>query len=258
MELLPFESHSIELPDGTRTMPREPLLREKAICRSALRSLAAFVPIADPARPPRVIDLGCREGGYALEFARAGYEVLGLEARESNLDRCRLIADAYELPNLSFVRDDARNVGDHGRFDAAFCCGLLYHLDRPVEHLMALGAITDRLLILNTHYAEWPQSPYFSLSEMTKSEGVLGKWYVDLPPDASAEQMEASRGASWGNEQSFWIERRHLLESIRGAGFEMILEQHDFMDDVPRDALVWWDEQQRSQFLGVKAPALVA
>lgn len=258
MELMPFESHSIEFPDGTRTMPGEPLLRDSALARASLRSLATFCPIEDPANPPRVIDLGCREGGFALEFAKAGYEVLGLEARESNVARCRLVQEAHDLPNLSFVVDDARFVGSYGRFDAAFCCGLLYHLDRPVEHVMALGAITDRLLILNTHYADFPPSPYFALSEMTEHEGVLGKWYVDLPPGVSLEEMEASRGASWGNEHSFWVERRHLLETIRRAGFDMVLEQHDFLDDIPQEAPSWWDEQQRSQFLGVRTAAVVA
>lgn len=249
---LAFESHSIALPGGERTMPGAPLLRDTGLCRAGLRALRTFCPITDGAPAPRVIDLGCREGGFALEFALAGYDVVGLEARPSNVERCRVVEDAHGLPNLSFVCDDARNVADHGRFDAAFCCGLLYHLDAPVAHIAALGEITDRLLILNTHYAEWTPSPYFSLSDMTAHEGVMGRWYVDLPPGVTYEEMEANRGASWGNERSFWIERRELLETIRGSGFDMVLEQADFLDDIPAEAGVWWDDQGRSQFLGVK------
>jgi SAM-dependent methyltransferase len=253
--LLPFESHAIELPGGVRTIPGAPLLADTPLCGAALRALRAFCPIV-PGRPaPTVLDVGCREGGFALEFARAGYRVTGLEARPSNVARCEMVAEAAGMEHLSFVCDDARNIGAHGEFDAVFHCGLLYHLDRPVEHLREVGAVTRRLLILNTHYADWPPSPEFELSPMTRHEGVLGKWYVDLAPGTTHEQMEQNRGASWGNEHSFWLERRHLLDAIGRAGFDMVLEQHDFLGDVLTEAETWWDRQQRSQFLGVRAPA---
>ena len=34
-----------------------------------------------------------------------------------------------------------------------FCCGLLYHLDKPKEFLDTLSAVTTKLLILQTHFS---------------------------------------------------------------------------------------------------------
>ena len=60
-----------------------------------------------------VADLGCLEGGYAVEFARAGFEVTGLDAHSVNLERCEVLAGALSLPTLRFVRNDARNLAEY-------------------------------------------------------------------------------------------------------------------------------------------------
>jgi SAM-dependent methyltransferase len=252
--VLPFESHNVELRDGTQTLPGQPLIRDTQLFKASLRAMRELVP-SDPDTPTTVIDLGCREGGFALEFAKEGFQVLGLEVRQSNVDRCRIVAESWNLPNLRFVCDDARNVLDHGTFDVTFCSGLLYHLDRPVDFVNRLGKLTERLLVLNTHYSESRPTPAFELSELSMSEGVLGRWYRDLQPGTTHDQMEANRGASWGNTDSFWVEKLHLMRTMRDAGFDFVLEQFDFLDDIVRDCDNWITQQTRSQFLGLKRPA---
>jgi 2-polyprenyl-3-methyl-5-hydroxy-6-metoxy-1,4-benzoquinol methylase len=113
---------------------------------SAKRILETVLP-SDKSRV-RVADLGCLEGGYAVEFARKRSQVLGVEVRESNMAACRHVQSGLNLPNLQFVQDNAWNVAKHGPFDAIFCCGLLYHLERPKEFLQTLSDITTKLLIL--------------------------------------------------------------------------------------------------------------
>lgn len=249
-----FEAHNVELSDGSHTIPGQPLLRDTALYRASLHAMQEFAPPGAGA-PPTLIDIGCREGGYAIEFARAGYDVVGLEARPSNVERCTLLAADAGLENVRFVCDDARNLLDHGTFDVVFCCGLLYHLDRPVEFLSLLGQVTDRLLVLNTHYSTKLPTPAFALSDLTESEGRLGRWYLDLVPGTSYESMEANRGASWGNSHSFWIEKAHLLQTMREVGFDLVLEQFDFLENILDDSRVWIEEQTRSQFLGVRRTA---
>ena len=123
-----FTAHNIELPDGTQTKPGEPLLREWGICTAAMRTLEALVPLGEGA-PPRVVDLGCLEGGYSVEFARAGYDVIGIEGRRSNIEKCEYVAAALDLPNLRFVCDDARkDIGTVRNLyetlvEAKRCCG---------------------------------------------------------------------------------------------------------------------------------------
>jgi SAM-dependent methyltransferase len=202
-----FTAHNIELPDGTQTLPDAPLIGAEPTSDSYLRTLRLFCP-----PPARVADLGCLEGGYAVHFARAGYHVVGIEGQESNFAVCKWVADRVELPNLQFVLDDVRNIRAYGRFDAVLCAGLLYHLDRPVSFLHALAEVTRTLLIVNTNYATEggrEVGQYSLTADLVEHEGRLGRWYEEASGAWSAV----------GNKRSFWLERRHLLQTLIEAAF---------------------------------------
>ena len=81
-----FTAHNVVLPDGTETLPGVTPLAETGICRAALRTLNLVFPVLLSRTAPTVVDLGCLEGGYSAEFARAGYDVTGIEARDENLE----------------------------------------------------------------------------------------------------------------------------------------------------------------------------
>jgi SAM-dependent methyltransferase len=246
-----FTAHNIELPSGEQTMPDQPLIREWGLCRSALKALRFALPIEDDANPPTVVDLGCLEGGYALEFALAGYAALGIEARASNVERCEFVAKAFALPNLRFACDDARNVASYGEFDAVFCAGLLYHLDSPAAFLSELAKATKRVLLLETHYATYEDNwDQFQLSKLTTHEGRLGRWYKEWESDATPEEIEAFSWSSVGNPSSFWLEKRNLLQAMLEAGFPIVCEQYDFLDDIVEND--FRDRMRRSLFLGLK------
>jgi SAM-dependent methyltransferase len=245
-----FTAHNIALEDGTFTRPNSPVTADEPITRAVMRSLSLFFP-ASERKGKTIVDLGCLEGGYTVEFARAGFEATGLEAREQNIERCEYVASQLRLPNLHFVRDDARNLGEYGPFDAVFCCGLLYHLDRPASYLKLLGQQTNRLLILQTHYALPHSTPaHFSLSELTEHDGYLGRWYQEFPEGTDQSDIEASSWSAYGNARSFWIERRHLIQAIRDAGFQTVYEQPDFVGNNVTDNYI--EEQHRSLFIAVR------
>jgi SAM-dependent methyltransferase len=249
-ELLPFTAHNIELPDGTRTVPEVGLLADDPYCQAVLRTLRLACPVS-PDRQPRVVDLGCLEGGFALEFARAGYQVLGIEARRTNLERCRLVADAFRLPNLSFILDDARNLARHGPFDAVFCAGLLYHLDDPVAFLQTVAGVTTKVLLLQTHYAVADDQPTsYPLSELCWHEGRLGRWFTEWDPCDSPEEIEHNSWASVGNSVSFWMEKKHLLATLVEVGFSLVFEQYDFLGDIVENDYI--ERYTRSLFVAIK------
>ena len=233
-----FTAHNIELPDGTQTLPDAPLIGVEPYSVSYLRTLRLFCP-----PPAKVADLGCLEGGYSVCFARAGYDVLGIEGQESNFAICRWVADRVDLPNLRFVLDDVRNIHEYGAFDAVLCAGLLYHLEHPVSFLRALGAATARLLIVSANYAteDGRELGIYPLgAELVEHEGKLGRWYDEPPGPWSAV----------GNKRSFWLERRNLLQAMIEAGFPVVFEQFDGLGDVVRNR----EDEQRliSCFVGVK------
>jgi hypothetical protein len=248
--LITFTSHNIRLDDGTYTKPEAgPSIDQLSWFLGAKRIIDATFP--GDKTEVSIADLGCLEGGYTVEFARLGLQSLGLDVRGSNIEVCRYVQSKTALPNLRFVRDDVWNIAHHGSFDAVFCCGLFYHLDRPRAFLDVLSDVTKRLLILQTHFSEAGDSPAFirprrlrravsriiplkntgstthRLSRLTHHEGLPGRWIAEFRSERAFRDRENHRWSSWSNRKSFWIQREYLLQAIRDSGFDLVMEQFD-------------------------------
>jgi len=249
-----FTAHNIRLDSGEFTRPEAGRsMEDYPWCRAARRVLDTVFP-GDRSRV-RVADLGCLEGGFAVEFARMGFRVLGLEVREANFAACRYVRANTNLANLEFVQDDAWNVARYGPFDAVFCCGLLYHLDRPRRFLELLASVTTRVLILQTHFATAAANPKFGLSaELCENEGLPGRWYTEFADDAAFAGREAARWSSWENRRSFWVRREHLIQAVRDAGFDLVVEQFDGLGpDIAGSMLGgYYTTDDRGTFVGIK------
>ena len=271
-----FTAHNIRLDDGTYTKPEVGFgMDAYPVFLSAKGLLTSLFP-GDKSRY-RLADLGCLEGGYAVEFARLGFQVLGLEVRDANFAACRHVQANTSLPNLEFVRDDAWNLAKYGQFDVVFCCGLFYHLDRPKQFLEVLAATTSRVLILQTHFAvrtrslisylpaplrqfagtRWRQTSTakYSLSNLTTHEGLPGRWYSEFLTDASFRNREGARWSSWDNRRSFWIQREYLLQAIHDVGFDVVLEQFDSLGSDIACAMTrgYYNTDSRGTFVGIKS-----
>jgi SAM-dependent methyltransferase len=233
--MVPFTAHNVVLPDGSHSIPGEMLLSERPMARAIGRTLDLVFPERAP-QEFSAVDLGCLEGGYTTLLAEAGFAALGLEGRTGNVARCEFGAEKKDLPGLRFACDDVHNLEQYGVFDLTFCSGLLYHLDDPVSYLKLIGRNTRRALILHTHIATDAIPPQFpDLSELTTHEGVLGRWYIEHPEEASADEMLRHPWSSIGNTKSFWIEKRHLLQTLVDVGFDVVYEQYDFLDGIVSD-----------------------
>jgi SAM-dependent methyltransferase len=248
--VITFTAHNIRLDDGSFTKPDAGFAMDAhPWFLAAKRLLDATFP-GDKSRL-RVADLGCLEGGYTVEFARLGFNALGLDVRESNIEACRYVQSRVNLPNLEFVRDDVWNIAAHGEFDAVFCCGLFYHLDKPREFLKVLSGVTKRVLILQTHFSQAGDPPSLihprklrralarilplkntattthKLSYLSENEGLPGRWFSEFRNERAFRDRENRRWAAWNNKTSFWIQREYLLQALRESGFDLVLEQFD-------------------------------
>ena len=245
-----FTAHNIRLDDGTLTKPEVGYSMEAyPWLVSARRVLETAFP-GDKSRF-RLVDLGCLEGGFSVEFARMGFQVLGIDVRESNIAVCNYVKSRTNLPNLEFAKDNVYNVASYGKFDIAFCCGLLYHLDTPRQFLEKLSTVTTKMMILQTHFSPGRSAlgvssllpiltqkalarlvkvrNKFFLSKLSENEGLPGRWYPEPGARAFAER-EQSKWASWDNRRSFWIQREYLLQLIQDIGFDLVMEQFDGLD----------------------------
>lgn len=99
----------------------------------------------------RVLDAGCFEGYWTVEAARAGAsEAVGIDLRPEHVEQARFVARAIGLPNARFEVCDLFDIERLGEFDVIFLFGVLYHVDRPVELLLAARRMCRRLLVVNT------------------------------------------------------------------------------------------------------------
>jgi hypothetical protein len=248
-----FTGHNIRLDDGTETKPEIGYtIDHHPWFRSAQRLLETVYP--GDKSGLRLADLGCLEGGYAVEFARMGFDVLGLEIRDSNIAACRYVQERVDLPRLKFVQDDAWNIERHGRFDVMFCCGLYYHLDRPRQFLELLSKVTKKVLILQTHFSTDADNRRFNLSPPAETDGLEGRWYSEFTTDEAFSDRANARWSSWDNTRSFWVKREHLLQAIHGAGFDMVLEQFDSMAPAIVESMThgYYRTEERGTFIGIK------
>jgi SAM-dependent methyltransferase len=252
-----FTAHNIRFADGSETMPGAlHLLADVPWCQGAKRVLALLYGADVKGR--RIADLGCLEGGYALEFARLGLDAFGIEVRQSNFDNCMEVKRRAGLSNLDFARDDVWNLARYGRFDVIFCCGLLYHLDRPRAYLKLMGEQARDAVIVNTHYAPWDWYPTsaFQLSPIETHEGLPGRWFVEHNAQSDAEK-EQLKWASWDNKSSFWPVKEALLQAIHEAGFDLVFEQTDTLGDILANGTAPETvRNHRGVFVGIRSHAI--
>lgn len=272
-----FTAHNIRLDDGSLTKPEKGFSMENyPWFVSARRIIQAMFP--GDKHHLRLADLGCLEGGYAVEFARMGFQVLGVEVRKNNIAACNYVKSNTNLPNLEFVQDNALNIANYGTFDVVFCCGLLYHFDLPNQFLKILSTVTKKLVILQTHFStdtsyvrsrlvrlvrktlakvtkyEAGQISKHNLSQLTENEGLKGRWFTEFSSDKSFGKRDTNKWASWDNRRSFWIQREYLLQAIKDVGFDLVMEQFDSLEPNIAESMLsgYYLNEGRGTFIGIK------
>lgn len=249
-----FSAHNIQFPNGVATMPDlDWYIADHPWLKSMKRLMRTLYP--NP-KGRRIVDLGCLEGGYTLELAQMGFDALGIEVRQSNYENCLAVKEAFRLPNLEFAKDDVWNLEKYGKFDVAYCCGLLYHLDRPREFIQKMAAVAD-VVVINTHFATDNTNAVFNLSELTTNEGLPGRWYGEHET-ADRDELEKLKWTSWENKNSFWLTRPAIFEAMGEAGFTLVFEQFDQLAGFHGQSLLenmasgYYATQDRGTFVGIK------
>ena len=194
----------------------------------------------------RVLDLGCEEGHFAVEFARHGADVVAVDVREEHLERARFLAEATgAAARLTALRADVRELDPAalGEFDLVLCLGLHYHLDTPelFEFFENLAALCRRALILYGN---------LSLADREVREhnghryhGTAVFEHAEATPEAERRRLGL---ASPDNPRSFWLTKPSLINLLADSGFSSVCEQLH-----PRGA-VW--HADRATLLALKGP----
>ena len=247
-----FTAHNIRLADGSLTKPESLEMTLHPWFRSTKRVIDLV--LGDDKSGKKIVDFGCLEGGYSVEFARLGLDVIGIEANDLNFEACQWVASKVQLENLNFLHMNVMDVEKLDQFDIGFICGLLYHLDKPISFLEKVAPLTRRCLIIQTHFSLAGTTGDFDLSEIQKNEGVNGRWFVEFAPSATVEERASFRWAAFDNSKSFWIRREELLEKLLELGFDLVFEQFDgFGENLAAQLDSGYEHYLRGTFVAVKS-----
>lgn len=253
-----WTSHNIHLSDAITTMPGQPDFLETDLRLKAILRAILFL-YRDGFSDLRVADLGCLEGGFALALAERGMSVTGIEARWKNFEKVKLLKEHFGFENLTFELDDVKNftAERYGSFDVTLALGILYHLDNPVTWLRQVARATRSLLIIDSHYAPSDDASLAQIDERLTlgslkmlhdgADVYEGRWFFEYDERANREDQ---LWASYSNSSSFWLTKESLLKAVMRAGFDLVLEQHDYSVDSYKHLTITFP---RAMFLAIKS-----
>ena len=183
--------------------------------------------VSDLSRKPlpecRILDLGCLDGIFSIEFAKQGAKTIGVEIREANIRKAIFCKEALGLQNLDFRQDDVRNISveSYGRFDAIICSGILYHLPAAdaIDLITHMYDMVNRVVVIDTHVALNPIERF-----VYGDDEYWGSIFREHSDSATQEEKAKAHWSSADNLTSFWFTRPSLVNILSKAGFSSVYE----------------------------------
>lgn len=214
-----WTSHRFEIADGVFTLPNASAYDFQWRVASYFNYVSCFT-----SKPPwqmRMLDLGCLEGGFAIEMGKRGVHAVGIEVREENLQKARFATEMLGLKNVEFVKDDVRSLSasKYGMFDITFACGILYHMDAAsaFDLVAKIAEVTTDVALIDTHVSLTSEH-----TEVWRGMTFEGRTVPEHDAGMSVEQQLGRVWASVGNLTSFWLTENSLVALLRAVGFTTV------------------------------------
>ena len=166
-----------------------------------------------------VLDLGCNEGWFshrALEWGAT--RVVGVDVREANVRRARLIAQHFGLAGIEFQSLDVFDAAQLGTFDVVLVLGLIYHLENPIGALRVARACTRGTAVVESQLTAHNEPIRLGWGETDTFREAPGHWAAVVEP-AEEQVDDGNPLASFGGVVSLVPNRAALLDAMAVAGF---------------------------------------
>jgi 2-polyprenyl-3-methyl-5-hydroxy-6-metoxy-1,4-benzoquinol methylase len=132
-----FDSIADEYETELPAHVRERLLGRKVEIMRRRLNTAGILPGSS-----RGLDFGCGQGWYTCAMARMGYDMVGTDVSDRQLDHARRHADAQSMSAVQWdLIEDSRLPFSDGCFDFAFAINVLHHVGSKVDQEAALAEI---------------------------------------------------------------------------------------------------------------------
>lgn len=156
-----------------------------------------------------VLEVGCFEGIHTIGLTMYCSDVTAIDVRPVNVFKTLARLACHGVSAKVFQKNVEAMDDQDGRYDLVFHCGVLYHLLNPIEHILALGRVTQHLF-LDTHIArDEPRIDERRINNLT--------FY-----GASHDEGGWADPFSGRDPTAFWLTQNSLLEALRQAGFAAI------------------------------------
>ena len=120
-------------------------LYEAQDSKKAIREVSQAVALLSLSPPARILDVPCGYGRHAVELARRGFAVTGVDIAETQLNRAREKAAAAQA-RVDFRLEDARALDFEAEFDVVLNLFLSFgYFETDEEHVAMLAGIARAL-----------------------------------------------------------------------------------------------------------------
>lgn len=148
----------------------------------------------------RILDLGCGTGRHALELARRGFSVVGVELIQANVDVAVEAAKAQPL-NTTFIQADLRDLEFSEEFDIVLSLndGAIGYLESEVENMRTFEVVARALRQGGRHLAQTPNR-LFAEKHMPERTWILGDRSIELTDhrwNANCNRLEGTAASIW-------------------------------------------------------------
>jgi hypothetical protein len=122
------------------------------------------------------------------------------------------VREKLQVQKVEFARANLEETDlcAYGRFDAVFCCGLLYHLPKPWELIRQLPSVAPILFLWTIYVGEDEAGDL--------PHGLRRKIHIEGGPDEPLSGLSAT---------ATWLTLDNLLSLLTSAGYQHVEVIHD-------------------------------
>ncbi len=174
-----------------------------------------------PLRDLSVLEAGCYEGHHTASLAHYAASVWAFDGRIENVVKTLVKLWVLGLERAAVVHlvdiegdpisEQLARLGRTRPFDLIHHRGVLYHLSKPIEHLIDMASLCSRYVYLHTQIAKEEEAD-------TIYRSALG----DFKVFGYREPKRLYSPFSGMTEKAIWLTRDGVIKILRHLGFESI------------------------------------
>jgi SAM-dependent methyltransferase len=172
-----------------------------------------------------VLDIGCGTGRHAVELAKRGYEVTGVDISSGMLAEARKATKRAGV-RVEWIRADATKFRSRRKFDAAICLcegafGLLDSSDHPVEHDLTILQNIGAALRVGSQLILTAPNGFEKIRKFTQEDVAHGRFDPTMMVEKCTMEWDTPRGMKRVVVRERGYVPTELLLLFDRAGFEV-------------------------------------